>query len=47
LTTLGHKTPKFLLLHAVIAIVSVGAVWSLFTFALRVYLPEGELLHLY
>lgn len=47
LTVLGHRTPKFLLLHAVIAIVSVGAVWSLFTFALRVYLPEGELLRLY
>jgi len=47
LTVLGHKTPKYLLLHAVIAIVSVGAVWSLFTFALRVYLPEGEILHLY
>lgn len=47
LTVLGHRSPKFLLLHAVIAIVSVGAVWSLFTFALRVYLPEGELLRLY
>lgn len=47
LTVLGHKSPKYLLLHAVIAIVSVGAVWSLFTFALRVYLPEGEILHLY
>ena len=47
LTVLGHKTPKFLLLHAVIAIISVGSVWSLFTFALQVYLPEGELLHLY
>ena len=47
LTVLGHRTPKFLLLHAVIAVASVGAVWSLFTFALRVYLPEGELLRLY
>lgn len=47
LTVLGHRTPKFLLLHAVIAVGSVGAVWSLFTFALRVYLPEGELLRLY
>jgi hypothetical protein len=47
LTVLGNRTPKALLLHAAIAIVSVGAVWSLFTFALRVYLPEGELLRLY
>jgi putative tricarboxylic transport membrane protein len=47
LTVLGHRSPKYLLLHAVIAVVSVGAVWSLFTFALRVYLPEGEILRLY
>lgn len=47
LTALGYRTPKYLLIHAAIAIVSVGAVWSLFTFALQVYLPEGELLHLY
>jgi len=47
LTALGHRTPKYLLIHAAIAIVSVGAVWSLFTFALQVYLPEGELLPLY
>lgn len=47
LTVLGHRTPKALLLHLVIAVVSVGAVWSLFTFALQVYLPEGELLRLY
>ena len=47
LTMLGHKTPKYLLIHAAIALVSVGAVWSLFTYALQVYLPEGELLRLY
>jgi hypothetical protein len=47
LTVLGHRTPKALLLHATIAIVSVGAVWSLFTFALQVYLPEGEILRIY
>jgi len=47
LTVLGYKTPKALLIHAAIAIVTVGAVWSLFTFVLQVYLPEGELLRLY
>ena len=47
LTVMGDKTPKAFLIHAAIAIISVGAVWSLFTFALQVYLPEGELLHLY
>ena len=47
LTVLGHHTPKALLVHAAIAVVSVGLVWSLFTFALRVYLPEGEVLRLY
>ena len=47
LTVLGYHTPKALLVHAVIAVVSVGLVWSLFTFALRVYLPEGEVLRIY
>lgn len=28
-------------LHAVIALVTVGGMWSLFTFALRVHLPRG------
>ena len=47
LTAIGNRSPKALLLHAVIAIVSVGLVWSLFTFVLRVYLPEGEILSFY
>ena len=47
LTALGNRTPKALLLHVVISIVAVGTVWSLFTFVLRVYMPEGEILHLY
>lgn len=40
LTALGG--PRASLLHAVIAIVSVGGMWSLFTFALRVNLPRGS-----
>lgn len=47
LTAFGNRTPRALLLHVVISVVSVGAVWSLFTFALRVYLPEGELIRFY
>ena len=43
LTALGGFTPRALLLHAVIAAVSVGAMWALFTFGLRVLLPRGEL----
>ena len=47
LTILGRRTPRALLLHAAIALMSVGLMWALFTFVLRVYLPEGELLHVY
>ena len=47
LTAFGNRTPRALLLHVAISVISVGAVWSLFTFALRVYLPEGELIRIY
>jgi putative tricarboxylic transport membrane protein len=47
LTAFGNRSPRAILLHVAISVVSVGAVWSLFTFALRVYLPEGELIRLY
>jgi len=36
-----------MVMHGVIAIVSVGAMWSIFTFGLRVMLPEGELFKLF
>jgi len=36
-----------LLLHAVIAVVAVGAMWSMFTFALEVMLPEGVIYNPY
>jgi len=44
LTLLGGAGPKQLLLHALIACISVGAMWSLFTFGLRVLLPRGEIM---
>lgn len=47
LTAIGNRTPKALAMHVAISVVSVGLVWSLFTFVLRVYLPEGELFSVY
>ena len=47
LTAIGERTPRALALHVVISVVSVGLVWALFTYVLRVYLPEGELLRIY
>ncbi len=47
LTVLGHRTPKAVAVHALVAVGSVGAVWALFTFGLRAYLPQGEILQLY
>ena len=47
LTAIGNRTPRALAMHVVISLVAVGTVWSLFTFVLRVYLPEGELFSVY
>ena len=44
LTVLGHRDMKSHLVHLAVAAVSVGAMWSIFTFALGVVLPEGEIL---
>jgi hypothetical protein len=44
LNALGGWHPRQLVLHAVIALVTVGGMWSLFTFGLRVILPPGEIL---
>ena len=43
LTFLGGASPRLLLLHAVIAVIAVGAMWALFTYGLRVLLPRGEI----
>ena len=42
LTALGAPSWRLVPLHGAIAVVSVGAMWAIFTFALRVFLPEGE-----
>ena len=47
LTAIGDRTPRALMIHVVISVAAVGLVWSLFTFVLRVYLPEGELFSVY
>ena len=44
LNALGGWQAKQLVLHAIIALVTVGGMWSLFTFGLRVMLPPGEIL---
>lgn len=41
LTVMGGTSPRHLLLHAVTAVAAVGSMWSIFTFALGVILPEG------
>lgn len=43
LSALGGFAPKKLLLHGAIATISMGAMWSIFTFGLRVILPRGSL----
>jgi len=47
LSAIGDRTPRAIAMHAVVSVVSVGLVWSLFTFVLRLYMPEGELLRFY
>ena len=44
LSVLGGVRPRQIAVHATIAIVSVGFMWSLFTFGLRVLLPRGEIM---
>lgn len=43
LTVLGGRAPRDMARHAVYAVVSMGFMWTLFTFGLRVILPEGEI----
>ena len=43
MTLLGGWGPKQLLVHALVALLTVGSMWSLFTFGLDVMLPTGEI----
>jgi len=44
LSVIGNNTPRDIATHAAIAVIMVGAMWAIFTFALGVILPEGEIL---
>ena len=46
LTALGDRTPRAVGIHAVIAVGAITAMWAIFTFGLRVILPQGEILSL-
>ena len=45
LTAIGNRDPRSLALHVAVAVGAVGFMWAVFTFALRVILPEGEILN--
>ena len=41
LTAMGERTPRAFGLHAAIAVGTIGMMWAIFTYGLRVILPEG------
>jgi hypothetical protein len=47
LSVLGDHDRRSLAIHGAIALGSVGAMWAIFTFALHVILPEGEILRIW
>ena len=47
LNLLGGWNPRRLAIHGVIAVTTMGAMWAVFTFGLRVFLPEGEILRIW
>ncbi|SVB37550.1 uncharacterized protein METZ01_LOCUS190404 [marine metagenome] len=40
---LGGWSPRSLVVHALVAVISIGGMWSIFTFGLGVLLPAGEI----
>lgn len=42
-TLIGGASPRRLAIHAIVSVISVGGMWAIFTYALRVILPAGEL----
>ncbi len=44
-TLIGGASPRYLLVHALIAVLAVGGMWAIFTFGLRVILPVGDLFY--
>jgi putative tricarboxylic transport membrane protein len=47
LTVLGAPEARLVPIHLAIAVLTVGMMWAIFTFALGVFLPEGKLLRLF
>ncbi len=47
LTALGPRTQRGLIIHLLISLCSVGLVWFIFTFFLRVFLPPGMIFNIY
>lgn len=47
MTLLGGWEPRQIMIHAIISVGAVGAMWSLFTFGLEVMLPEGMIYNPY
>lgn len=43
LTAMGPGGMRNHMIHGAVAVISMGAMWSIFTFAIGVILPEGEL----
>lgn len=44
LTFIGRRDLRGHLIHALVAIVTIGGMWAMFRFGLGVILPEGEIL---
>jgi len=44
LNALGGWSPRLMALHAIIALATIGGMWGLFTFGLKVFLPPGMIL---
>ena len=47
LTFLGGFSVKKITNHLIISVVTIGVMWSIFTFGLKVILPEGELIRIW
>lgn len=47
LTVLGKRDFAAHLRHAAIAVTTIGLMWSIFTFGLRVMLPPGDILNIW
>jgi hypothetical protein len=43
LTALGDRSPRNHAIHAAVAVISITFMWSVFTYGLKVILPQGEI----